>query len=98
MACTKLIEEEVVFAFDFKNLDEIALFAETLASVVSVTFTPTDPALVLNSKGGSPTIVGTQVQLWIKGGSAGQTYVGTCKALTSAGKTIASRMPLLMLD
>lgn len=97
MAVSKYIEEEVLLAFDFANQDELTLLGETLSSIVSIVFTPTDAKLVLNSKGAAA-IVGSQVRVWVKGGSSGQSYTGLCLALTSAGKSIASRMPLVMLD
>lgn len=97
MAISKYIEEEVLLAFDFSNQDELALLGETLSTIGSIVFTPADANLVLNSKAAAA-IVGSQVRVWVKGGSSKQSYTGLCVAVTSAGKSIAARMPLVMLD
>jgi len=97
MPCAKYTSENMVLRWDFKNEDELALYGETIASIVSIAFTPADGTIVLNT-GGPAVIVGSQVLAWLSGGSSGQSYTGTCKVLTSAGKTLTSKMPLIMLD
>lgn len=97
MPCSKYTEEEVLLAADFGLEDELALFGESLNSILSITFSPADAALQINTRAAAA-ISGTQVQFWVKGGTPFSTYTFTVLAMTSANKTIASKPILNMLD
>jgi hypothetical protein len=85
----KTPDETTKKAFDFTEGDMDS--TETIATIASVSVTPTGPTV------SSSAIVGKQVIATIYGGTAGQTYALVATITTSLGQTLQAR-GLLMVD
>lgn len=79
----KLVSELRVYTFDFSTANEI-INGDTISSIQSVTWTPTDGVLTNTTS----TIAGTSVLAEFGSGTDGQRYTLYCKILTAAGYII----------
>lgn len=79
------------YSFDFSAIDEISVGNETLASA-TVTCSPSGLTI------GTPSVTTTEVQVEIRGGTAGTTYRVLIAATTSGGSIFDEVVPFVVLN
>lgn len=90
----KTVAESYLYDFDFSDYEAITKRAATITGVVSVTFTPADPALSV----GAAAIDSPLVQVRIADGTDKTLYHGACIVQTDTGDTLEGHVHLYVAD
>jgi hypothetical protein len=103
---TKIKDPDEVVDYLTNLGPEMAKTSDTIASITSVTISPT--GLVLGTGGTAPAITaGTDrsglsvtsgaVRWWVSGGTLGVTYAVTCRVVTAGARTL-DRTAFILID